>query len=111
MSLSAGDLNRKVTIQTPNYTPDGAGGRSLTGWSDVATVYAQITPVSGGEAFKLGVQNQTQFYRVSLRFREDVTPGNRLMWGTIPLNIRTSADPDGFREELAIMAESGVADG
>jgi SPP1 family predicted phage head-tail adaptor len=110
VSLNAGDLNRKVTIQAPIRAPDGAGGWATT-WNSIATVAAQITPISGGEALRLGVERSTQFYKVSIRFRSDVTSAHRLLFGAVALNIRTCSDPDGTREELAITAESGVADG
>ncbi len=110
MSLSAGRLRQRVTIQSPVGTPDGGGGNVRT-WSSVTTVGAEVLPVNGGEAFRAGIANATQFYRVTIRFREDVTPIHRLLWKGTPLNIRTIGDPTNRREELLITAESGVASG
>ena len=107
MGLSAGNLRQRVTIQSPTSASDGAGG-SVTTWTNGATVWAEVLPVNGGEAFKAGLASATQFYKVTIRFRTDVTPRNRLMWNGIPLNIRTCADLDGRREALLMSAESGA---
>ena len=109
MSLSAGRLRHRVTIQQSTTTSDGAGGSPKT-WGDVVTVWAEVLPVNGGETFRHGIQNATQFYRVTIRMRTGITPANRLVWNGTPLNIRTCADPDGTREALLLTVESGAAE-
>ena len=108
--LSSGDLNQVVSIQAFAETPDGAGGKTKV-WSNVsAVVYATIEPANGGEAFAQGVARNTQFYRVTVRWRSGVTPANRLLWNGVPLNIRTCGDPDGRGRALVMTAESGAAE-
>jgi SPP1 family predicted phage head-tail adaptor len=109
--LSPGRLNSRVTIQRDDKVEVGTGFEA--NWVDVATVWAEVLPANGGEAFSQGILRQTQFYRVTIRMRNDVTPEHRLIWRTrgaeAVLNIRTCADPDGRREALLMTAESGVA--
>ena len=109
MGISAGSLRDQVQIQAATSSGDGAGGAIKT-WSTFATVWAAITPISGGEAFAQGLARNTQFYRVTIRFRSDVSAANRIMWGTLPLNIRSASDPDRRGEALVMTVESGVGE-
>lgn len=106
-ALLAGQLRDKIVFQVATETSDGAGGTTRA-WSDVATRRALIEPMNGGEAFRAGVTRSTQFYRVSVRWFDGITPKHRILWGTVPLDIRTCADPDGTRRVLLITAESGA---
>lgn len=107
MGLNPGRLNQQVTIQVPTETRQAGGGKQRT-WDDVDTVWAEVLPANGGEAFAQGVARNTMFFRITIRFRTDVTPRHRLLWNGQYLNIRTCADPDQRRESLLISAESGV---
>ena len=109
MALRAGDLRQRVDIQEVTETSVPGGGKSKV-WNTVATTWAQVLPLTGGEAFAQGIARSTQFYKVVIRYRPGVTPRNRLVWNGIPLNIRTVADPDGTREALEMKAESGAAE-
>ena len=111
MSLAAGRLRESITIES-------AAGRVRVGpghasnWAPIATVRAEVLPVNGGEAFSQGLERGTQFYRVTIRHRDDVTPQHRLIWhrrgGDVLLNVRTCDDPDNRRQALLMSAESGV---
>ena len=106
--LLAGDLNQRICIQSRSTTPD-AGGGSVKSWADVfAGVWATVEPLNGGEAFRQGMLNTTQLYRVTIRWRAGVTAAQRVIWNGLPLNIRTCADPDGRRRALIMTVESGA---
>jgi SPP1 family predicted phage head-tail adaptor len=109
MRLSAGTLNQRMDIQSFTGASDGGGG-TVKAWEKTATISAKVEPLNGGEAFRQGVANATQLYRVTIRFRTDINPANRLMWNGTALNIRTCADPDGRREALVMTVESGAAE-
>jgi SPP1 family predicted phage head-tail adaptor len=104
--ISAGNLRERLTIQINSPTRAGAGWDD--NWTDFATVYAEVLPINGGEAFGRGIERQTQFYRITIRWRANITPQHRLVWRGQLLNIRTCADPDNRRQALLITAESGV---
>ena len=77
----ASDLRHRVLIQAPTRTPDGQGGSTVT-WADVATVWAQVTPGTGGErVIAHGLREQSP-YDVRIRYRADVSAQNRLIWQT-----------------------------
>ena len=49
--MRIGELRKQVTVQAEGQTPDGAGGYTLA-WTNVATVWAEIKPVTGREIFR-----------------------------------------------------------
>ncbi|WP_242149604.1 phage head closure protein [Sphingomonas sp. BAUL-RG-20F-R05-02] len=113
MSIAAGRLRERVTIQEPNVVDNGRGGRKTpegeSKWRDVSTnVRAEIIPLRGDEALSLGVQRATQLYRVTIRKRRGITPANRLLWGEIALDIR-AAPPSTDGISIVMTCESGKA--
>lgn len=108
--IRPGDLQDRLSIQASTSSPQAGGGK-IKAWADIASpIWAKVEPLNGGEAFSQGIARNTQFYRITIRWRGDVTPANRLMWNGMALNIRTCADPDRSRTALLITAESGVGE-
>jgi SPP1 family predicted phage head-tail adaptor len=108
--IRAGDLREQVTIQTATETPNDSGGGAID-WPDSGvgtTVWANVAPVRGNEQLQAQRVDAVVLYRVTTRFRTDVTAANRLTWRGTPLNIRAVTDPDGMRQWLEIMCEAGV---
>jgi len=81
-----GDFTDRVEIQQPTLAADGQGGR-LTTWETLATVWAQVEPLSGRELLMAQAAQSQVTYRVSMPHRPDVTPAMRLMWRTKTLEI------------------------
>ncbi|MCK9917798.1 head-tail adaptor protein [Microbacteriaceae bacterium K1510] len=98
-----GDLKRRLVLEAPNESDDGAGG-VVRGYAAVTTLWAQVTPSSmRGEtdADSLGASSR---YRIVIRARADVTTRHRLVEGPRVYRIlaaRESAD----RRFLEIEAE------
>jgi len=77
----ASDLRHRVALQQPADTPDGAGGYTRA-WTTIATVWAQVTPGTGGErVIAHGLREQSP-YDVRIRYRSDVTAAWRILWAT-----------------------------
>lgn len=70
-------LNRRVALETQTLTPDGGGGYNA-GWDTIATVWAAVEPVSGGEVFGPDASEARVKYRVTIRRRSDVFAGMRV---------------------------------
>jgi SPP1 family predicted phage head-tail adaptor len=105
----AGLLRRRVTLQQPEDTPDGAGGFARN-WADVAEVWADIRPAQGSEKLE-GLQLQWQVtHRVTLRYRAGVTTAMRLLESGRAFNIRAVMDRDEGHAVLDVLAEEGAAD-
>lgn len=106
--LAAGRLRDRISIQRNAMVRSGAGYEAA--WTDIATrIAAEVKPSTGGEAFRQGVERATQFYRITVRWREGIRPDDRVSWrGETLAIVGQPADPTGLREELLIVAESGV---
>ena len=88
----AGRLRHRVKILKPNRTADGFGGNTDTP-DDVATVWAQVSQLSGTEAVVAGALTGERVYEVKIRYREGISPDHTLDWRGTILEIRgTTAD-------------------
>lgn len=98
--IRAGTLRQRVTLQRPETTGSGLGERSVA-WVDVATVWANFTPLSVRE-FIASQQTQSQLSaRVVIRYRDDVDATMRLAYrGKVYDIAGVMADPDSGREYL-----------
>ena len=85
----------------------------MTGWSDIATVWAEVTALDGRESVMAHVLQGISVYRIRLRWRGDVKVDWQIRYGAIELAITAPpADPDGQREQLVILASTpAVASG
>jgi SPP1 family predicted phage head-tail adaptor len=75
--MNAGDLDRRVTLQSASIVKDATGGPVET-WADTATVWAAIYDLSGkaiNEALQVGSAVNR---RVTIRWRSGVTSAMRI---------------------------------
>lgn len=75
-----GTLNRRLALQAPSETDDGAGGVTRD-YATVTTLWASVTPHStrgDSEAERLGAALR---FRIVIRFRNDVTTRHRFIDG------------------------------
>lgn len=77
---SLGDMRHRVTIQRPDETARDEFGAVQPIWIDVATVWAQIDPVSAREMMASGQVQGQATHRVVIRHRGDVSSKSRLIW-------------------------------
>lgn len=105
--MRAGDLRERVVIQEAVESPDGGGGAALT-WRDIATVWAEIIPLSGREQIEAGGLVGVSAYRVNIRRRVDVTSAHRLVWGETTLVIKSPPTADVRRRMSTFLCEAGV---
>lgn len=102
-------LSERVTIQRAVRTSDGAGGFTQA-WGTLYTVWAAIEGQSGDELLRAERVQAQQQYKVRVRAAEvpDLRPSDRLVWGTMLLNIR--ALPVVARGQLwrELICEAGV---
>jgi len=105
--IGAGELDQRVTLQRPDSAPDGRGGVTK-GWSDIATVWARVRPISGRERAAAGQIEAAATYRVTIRRRTDITADCRIVWQGIVMNIR-SVPASGSRAMWTVIdCEAGV---
>ena len=102
--MQAGLLNRRVTLQAPGTTQDELG-QPIPGWTDVATLWADIRMKSGLESIKAGAPVSVVQASIRVRYRAGITAGMRIVHNLQAFNI-TAVMPDvGGREYVDLIAE------
>jgi SPP1 family predicted phage head-tail adaptor len=89
-----GELNRRLVLQAPVESDDGAGGVARS-YQTVTTLWAQVTPVSQRAAVEADSLGGVLRYHIVIRYRSDVTTRHRLQEGARLyriLSARESAD-------------------
>lgn len=107
MSIVAGRLRHRITIQSATEAQDAHGGTTRT-WADVATVWGSIEPLRGREFMNAQQLQSEVTHRVQLRYYAGVTTAYRLRFGTRLFNIVSVLNPSERNIELEIMAVESV---
>ena len=94
-----GRLRKRVTLEQPVETPDAIGGVTRS-FVALATLWAEIAPLSGAETFAAVQPQERITHRVRLRYFSAVTAAMRLRLGTRLLLIRDVSDEDERRRYL-----------
>lgn len=101
--LRIGDLNRRLVLEAPSESDDGAGG-VVRLYDVVTTLWAQVVPLSTRAEVAADRLGAAVRYRIVVRARSDITVRHRLQDGTRTyriLALQESAD----RRFLEIEAE------
>ena len=102
-----GKLDRRLTLEEPVEIADGAGGVTR-GYQVVATLWAQVMPVSARGTVDAERSSAVATHRIRLRSRSDLTTRHRLRDGNAIYRIVALHDPDGRGRFLQIEAEERV---
>lgn len=95
--MNPGDLNRYVTLQELSASRDAFGAEILT-WVTLAAVWAQIEPLSGGEAYVSDKIQSQATHRFTIYYRSDVTAEHRVIYG-------------GYAYDILLVQEIGLHEG
>jgi len=96
-----GALRHRVTFKTPAATLDDGGGQTLT-WNDGPAMWARIVSLGGVEIVRASEIVPRGTYRLTIRYRADLTPAMRVAFGSKLLEIDAIFDPEGKDEVLFI---------
>lgn len=105
--MNPGNLRHRITLQTLNKTEDGTGGY-LENWSDVVTVWAQVQPLNGTERYNWSQISNDIAYRVTIRYRPNITPDMRVKYGNKIFQIESIIDVDERHTELQLLCSEVV---
>ncbi len=84
----AGALRERVTIEQPNPARDALGGRT-GGYLYDGAAWAAITPLMPAGLTAAEALSALARWSVSLRKREGIVPGTRLVWRGRYLRVRS----------------------
>lgn len=102
--MQAGRLSSRCTLQQPGTATDELG-QPIPGWTDVATLWADIRMKSGLEAIKAGASVSVVQASIRVRYRAGITAGMRVVHNLTNYNI-TAVMPDvGGREFVDLVCE------
>lgn len=100
--LSAGALRHRIVLQRRDAIPDEAGG-ARTVFTPFATAWAQIVPAAPRRRPDAAALLTGGEYRLRLRYRTDVRPGMRVLWGPQTLDVLQVAPLSGERRFLDLL--------
>jgi SPP1 family predicted phage head-tail adaptor len=111
--LQAGKLRHRVTLQqqvagSPQRT---ASGQRDVAWTDVATVWASIEPLSGRRLESAQATWPKVSVEIRIRYRAGVVAGMRAVHSGLYYPIEVALDPELRRIELRLMCSQGAAVG
>lgn len=71
--LNAGKMRHRIELVNPGTAYDSTGGISLATTSPIATVWARLEAITGKDALAAAQFNSEATYKVTIRYRCDVT--------------------------------------
>lgn len=99
--MQAGRLRHRVTLQGYSETLS-ALGEPIKAWTDVATVWADVSPERGREAIAAMQIDATVVQRVRIRYRAGLTPKMRVIFGARTLQVEAVLNVDERNRELLL---------
>jgi SPP1 family predicted phage head-tail adaptor len=102
-----GLLRHRLALETPVESADGAGG-VVRSYNVVATLWAEVTPVSAARALEAERIGARITHRIGVRFSDDITTKHRFRDGDRIFRIVSLRDRDGRKRFLTIEAEEIV---
>jgi SPP1 family predicted phage head-tail adaptor len=100
LNIAAGDLDRRITLQSPVYNTDGD---EIASWQSEGDVWAAVQPASGLE-LEPGQQIIAEAQiSVMIRFRADVDARWRVIDGPHTYEIKAVLDLERRQETLKLM--------
>ncbi|WP_101068941.1 head-tail adaptor protein [Roseovarius salinarum] len=106
-------LNRELTLETPQTTPDGAGGFERT-WTPLGTLWAELRARTGRETEGAVASLSRMRFRIIVRAApvgapSRPQPGQRFRDGARVFAVRAVAEHDQGARYLTCFAEEEIA--
>lgn len=107
--MNIGKMRHRITFQQQKSDKDSLGSYSSEeeDWEDVATVWAQISPISGKEYFS-EMRENTVSHKIYCRYRSGISPKMRIKFKNRIFRIISVINWDERNEGLTLMCEELV---
>jgi SPP1 family predicted phage head-tail adaptor len=102
--MKAGALDRRITIQDRVETQNSFGEAQIS-YNDVATVWAEVKPLTGREYFSAAQYVPEAKLKIRIRYRPGVTEKQRIMYQGETYDIGYIAEI-GRREGLELIVKT-----
>ena len=109
MAIAAGKLRHKVTIQYAAITQDPNTGAMIENWTELASVWASVEPLSAREFISAGAEQSEVKGKIIMRRRDDVNATMRILYRGLTYQILgVLADPISGLEYMTLPVGEGV---
>lgn len=105
--MRTGKLRTLAQLQRRVSTDDGAGG-SIVSFALVSNIYVDVSTEIGRELLEAKKLNARVSHFVVARYRSDIKPSMRLVYGQTVLDIQFAGDPTGRHRDLHLICEEVV---
>lgn len=108
-----GEMRERPTFQQRGLDDNGEPTTNADWQQPGLTVWAQVTPLKGGEPVMQQRLQGTTPVQVTIRYSSEtseITNAWRMVWKGVPFNIK-SVSPDERRAYIAILATADQSDG
>lgn len=113
--MRAGKMKHRVTIQENISFQDPYTGAVIKEWHDLATVWGEITSITGRELIAAQAEHLEVTVKVWIRYFKGLSANNRLVFVEpgMPQTIYDihAALPDSDRTRLEILCSGGMGNG
>ena len=110
--MQAGKLRHQVTIQEPVTDQNLDTGSVNNTWRDIATVWAEVSPLSSSEFIAAQASQGEITTRITIRFRTGISRKHRILFREEIYNIEgVLPDPKSGIEYLTLPCSKGLNDG
>ncbi len=107
--MQIGKLRSRIQIQSVDNSSRNALGEPVEAWSTITdgTVWAQIQPIVGNEAFLAEQVNSTVTHKITIRSLSTVTAKHRVLFGDRIFDINSVRDIDERTEQMVLRCSEG----
>ena len=84
--MRPGQLRERAILQRNTPTTSGRGEK-VDSWAAYGTVWCEVLALRGREYYLAQQVNAEVQFKVSLRYRDDVTAQDRIVWGDRTLEV------------------------
>ncbi|MCS5873598.1 phage head closure protein [Klebsiella pneumoniae subsp. pneumoniae] len=110
--MQAGKLRNRITPAGAGKRTEPDNGAVINTWRDVATLWAEVAPLSAREFIAAQASQGEVTTRITIRYREGVTRKHRILFRGRIYNIEgVLPDPRSGREYLTLPCSEGSNDG
>lgn len=106
--MRIGGLRHRVKLQSKSVTRNDFGEEVVT-WTDTATVWAEVSGLSGREYITQARTEAEVSHRVRIRHRASIVPHMRVLVGTTQALDIEAVLPDERKREILLMCKEIVA--
>jgi SPP1 family predicted phage head-tail adaptor len=108
--MKIGRLRHRIKLQTYTAFRDSFGAEEPE-WTDVATVWASVTPASGKEYFASAQTNAELTTKITMRYLSGITPNMRVVFDERIFEIVSVLNYEERNVELNLLCKESVSDG